>query len=335
MNIIRRMNAAANAIRRQRLAVAVLAVVLLAAVGLAHCRCTKSFIFVDGRRVVCVSSESDAARVLQQIKSSSGCNPAEVEFRQNVTVARAPRDAEPVSRHRALTIVRTAVSPVVCRWSIIVNGNPAVAVPDRKTAGEVLDLAKLKFGSLAKNLAEEPQFKENVKVDMAAVSPAIFRKSAQDALALLFEKQAPLVEDSVYVVQKGDVAGAIAARQGLSLDSLQAMNPGRDLERLQIGDRLRIKAAKVLPPKLTVIVRDLDIRTEAAPPPLRKVSSAALYVGKTTLVSPGKWGKRRVHVADIYENGRRTGSEVMDEEILESPSPRIVAVGIKPRPTWK
>jgi hypothetical protein len=332
---IRVLNAVANIIRRRRLAAGIAAAVMLLTIGLVHFRCTKSIISVDGKRVACLRSESDAHEVLRQIKSSSGCDPTEVEFRQNVLVERAPSDAQPVSRHRALTIVRTAVSPVVCRWSIIVDGRPVVAVPSRKTAGEVLDLAKLKFGQLAKNLAEEPQFKQNVKVDMAAVSPSIYRDNAEAALALVFEKPAPKLDDSVYVVQNGDMACSIAAHHDLTVDALQAANPGVDLVHLGIGDRLHMKAAKTTPPKLTVIVRDLDVRVEPAPPPIRRVSSAKLYVGKTSVVSPGKWGRRQVRTADIYENGRKVGSEVMQEETLDPPSPRIIAAGIKPRPTWK
>lgn len=323
-----------NSTRSQRLVAGISALVVLTGAGVIHSRCAKSVICVDGKRVVCLPSERAAEAVLQEIKSSSGCNPAEVEFKQHVTVARAPGDARPVSRHKALTIVRTAVSPIVCRWSIIVNGTPIVAVPNRKVAGEVLDLAKLKFGSLAKNLAEEPQFKENIKVDMAAISPSIYRDNAEKALALIFEKPAPKFDDTIYTVRKGDMACAIAARQGLTVDALQAMNPGVDLVHLQIGDRLRIKAAQAQKPKLTVVVRDLDVRVESTPPPLRRISSARLYVGKTSLISPGKWGKRKVRVADVYENGRKIGVEVLEEETIEAPSPRIIASGIKPRPTW-
>jgi LysM repeat protein len=324
----------ANSTRRQRLTAAVGAVVILLGVSFAHFRHAKSIICVDGKRVVCLPSEGEARKLLQEIKSSSGCNPDEVEFRQHVVVTQAPGDARPVSRHKALTLIRTAVSPIVCRWSIIVDGKPVVAVPSRKVAGEVLDLAKLKFGSLAKNLAEEPQFKENIKVDMAAVSPGIYRATADKALALVFEKPVAKFDDTIYVVRKGDVACAIASRNGITIDRLQAMNPGVDLVHLQIGDKLRMKAAQAQKPKLTVVVRDMDVRVESTPPPVRRVSSAKLYVGKTSLLSPGKWGKRKVRAADVYENGRKVGVEVLEEETIEAPSPRIIAAGIKPRPTW-
>jgi len=47
------------------------------------------------------------------------------------------------------------------------------------------------------------------------------------------------------------------------------------------------------------------------------------------VLDQGAPGRRIVRVATIYENGRKVGSEVMDEEVLREPSPRVLAVGIK------
>lgn len=47
----------------------------------------------------------------------------------------------------------------------------------------------------------------------------------------------------VHVVRKGETAGRIAAANGLSVSSLQALNPDRDLARLSIGTRLRVERA--------------------------------------------------------------------------------------------
>jgi len=64
---------------------------------------------------------------------------------------------------------------------------------------------------------------------------------------------------------------------------------------------------------------------------VQRVSSAQLYEGNSTVLSQGRAGERRVKVATVYENGRRTGSEILSEEILREPSPRRIAMGIKHR----
>ncbi len=230
-----------------------------------------------------------------------------------------------------MTRIRGVVSPVVPKWAILVDGKPAVAVPSRTAAGEVLDMAKLKFGKLAKNLVEEPQFKQKVSVDIVSVDPAIYRSSPQDAVDFLFAAPQPKSEDAVYVVKKGDLAGEIAARHGLKLKELWDMNAGTNLHHLQIGDKVRVKQTTNAAPKLTVVVRDQSERTESVPPPVQRVSSTNLYIGKSCQLSPGSAGRRRVKVATIYENGVRTGSEILQEETIHQPTPRTVAEGIKPR----
>ncbi|MCE5313669.1 MAG: G5 domain-containing protein [Armatimonadota bacterium] len=315
----------------ERIFIAVIAIILITAWGIGRIRGDKSMIVVDGRPVVCVPSEQEAKGVLQEVKRSTGCDPAEIEFKQEVRVASAPRDAHPVSRHKAVRVVRHAVSPVVPRWSVIVDGRPIVAVPDRKTAGDVLELAKMKFGQMAKNLAEEPQFKESVKVDVAAIDPALYCKTAEQAVKLIFHSPVPVRRDAIYVVENGDVASSIASRHGLSLAELESLNPGITLDRLQIGDKIRIKQTQAGKAKLTVVVRDQSERIESTRAPIQRVSSASLYTGKTVELSPGTSGKRQIKVATIYENGRKVGSEILEETVLRDPAPRRIAIGIKPR----
>ena len=304
--------------------------VVLLSWTIGHFANSKSLILVDGKPIVCVPSSRDADDILTSLKTRAGCDPSEVSFKQDVRVARAPENATPTSRNAAYRTVARIVCPVVPKWAIIVDGTPVVAVPNKATAGDVLEQAKLKYGQMAENLAEEPQFKENVIVDMTAVDPAIYRKNTAEAIKYLFSDSAPISRDAVYTVRKGDVAGAIAARCGVKLDDLIAMNPGRNLARLQIDDQIRVKMTTTKP-KLTVVVRDMIERTETAPPPIQRVSSSTLYQGKSYVISAGSHGRRKVRVETIYENGRKTGSEIVDEQILDAPTPRRIAIGIKPR----
>jgi hypothetical protein len=44
-----------------------------------------------------------------------------------------------------------------------------------------------------------------------------------------------------YTVQSGDTFGSIAAKEGISVEELQAMNPGVSSNTLRVGQRLRVK----------------------------------------------------------------------------------------------
>jgi LysM repeat protein len=46
---------------------------------------------------------------------------------------------------------------------------------------------------------------------------------------------------SFAVVQTGDTFGSIASRQGISVEQLQALNPGVSSTALQVGQKLRVK----------------------------------------------------------------------------------------------
>lgn len=315
----------------ERISFAVIAVILLTIWGIGRIHGDKSMIVVDGKPIVCVPSEQEAKGVLQEVKRKTGCDPAEIEFRQEVRVARAPRNARTVSRHMAVRVIQHVVSPVAPRWSVIVDGKPIVAVPDRKTAGEVLELAKMRFGQMVKNLVEEPQFKENVTVDVAAIDPALYCKTAEQAIKLIFDSREPIKKDAVYVVENGDVASSIASRNNLSLHELTLLNPGVKLDHLQIGDKIKIKQTQARKPGLTVIVRDQSDSVEEIPAPVQRVSSATLPAGKSVVLSPGTSGKRQVKIATIYENGSKTGREKLEETVLREPSPRRIATSIKSR----
>lgn len=288
----------------------------------------KSLILVDGKPVVCVPTAHEANDILARIKSRAGGDPSQISFRQDVRVARAPSTVQPTSRSEAYRTVLRYVSPVVAKWAIIVDGKPVVALPNKKIAGDVLEAAKMKYAAMVNNLAEEPQFKESVTVDIAAVDPSAYRKTAAEALKYLFSESAPISRDAIYTVQKGDIAGTIAEKCGIKVADLEAMNPRMNVARLQIGDRLRVKMTSTKP-KLTVVVRDVSERTQSTPAPIQRVSSTAMHGGKSVVLSPGRSGLSRVRVQTIYENGRRAGTEIVDEMIIRAPLPRRVAVGIR------
>ncbi|MGQ9456351.1 MAG: G5 domain-containing protein [Armatimonadota bacterium] len=292
----------------------------------------KAFVLVNGKPVACLASEKEAHELLRNLKSRSGCNPSEAQFKEDVVIARAPRDAKPVSRHRAENAIRNAISLAIYKWAITVDGKPVVAVPSRSTAGEVLELAKMRFGKLAKNLCEEPQFKEDVAVEYMLVPPNIYKKTPEEAVEYLFNTRDIQHKEDIYTVQSGDVASKIARRFGLTMEELCFLNPNKDLNHLQIGDKIQIKKPVRPSPKLTVIVRDQLERIEQIHPPVHRISSARLYAGKSVEISPGRPGMRKVKIATVYENGHKVGIEVLEEQILKEPIPRQIAEGIKPQP---
>ncbi|MFN7958256.1 MAG: M23 family metallopeptidase [Holophagaceae bacterium] len=53
-------------------------------------------------------------------------------------------------------------------------------------------------------------------------------------------------DGSVHVIKKGETAASVARANGLSLDELAALNPGKALSRLSIGTRLNLRSPRSL-----------------------------------------------------------------------------------------
>jgi hypothetical protein len=218
------------------------------------------------------------------------------------------------------------------KHAVLVDGVPVAAVDSEEQAGAVLEAAKEKYGSMARDLMEEPQFKQDVKAEKMAVDLALYRPTVEEALDALLSGGGGGAGggSGVCVVTSGDVAGKIAQDHRMTLSELQALNPGRNLDKLQIGDQLKVsKSSGSSKPRLTVVVRSRESKTERIPYQTETVSSVRLHTGQQTELSPGSDGLRQVVLAATYENGIRTGSEVVEETIVRNSVPRRVAIGIR------
>ena len=288
-------------------------------------------ITADGKALAYVATYESAEHVINQVKGAvAGSKPSEVSFKESVEIKKAPADAQIVPEGDAIKSVLGKLTLQVEKYAILVEGVPAVAVDSEEDAAAVLEAAKAKFGSMVSNLMEEPQFKEQVDVQKMPVDLALYKPKQEDALEELLSGGSG--GSGVYVVAPGDVASRIAARLGMALSELESLNPGKNLARLQIGDELRVsKTADKNKRRLTIIVRNRETKTETIPYRTESISSVKMPAGKEAELSPGRNGSRQVVLATSYENGVRVGSEVIEETIIRNPTPRRVAVGIKPR----
>lgn len=286
-------------------------------------------ILADGKPIACVKTSDAAAKVIDQIKGAvAGAKPSEVSFRQKIEVRKTDRDAHVLSVNDAVRAALEKLTLRVSKYAILVEGVPVVAVDSQETAGEVLEAAKERYGSLVEHLMEEPRFKEQVDVREMSVDLDIYRPTVERALEDLLRGKG--VSEGVYVVASGDVASKIATRLGMTMSDLEGLNPGKNLHRLQIGDKLKVsRNSDTKKPGLTVIVLDSEEKTEEIRYRTESVSSVKMKAGKEAELSPGRNGLRHVVIATTYENGVRTGADVVEETIIRNAVPRRVSIGIR------
>lgn len=93
--------------------------------------------------------------------------------------------------------------------------------------------------------------------------------------------QAKPADASVHVIRKGETAAAVARANDLSLSELGALNPGRNLSRLAIGDRLKVRTGPAAPP--AAVAAAAIIAPAAAPRPALAALPASPVIGSAPM----------------------------------------------------
>ena len=139
------------------------------------------------------------------------------------------------------------------------------------------------------------------------------------------------VGEETYTVQRGDTWSKISARNGMTNDELLALNPGYNIDRINIGDELVL--SKEIP-YLTVKVIERQNYVEEVNYDINYVDDPSMYQGDTRVIDPGAYGTADI-VADVeYVNGIETERTVLSQVMLTEPKTETRARGTKERPSW-
>lgn len=138
-------------------------------------------------------------------------------------------------------------------------------------------------------------------------------------------------EEVTYEVKKGDTWSEIANSHGLTSQELLALNPGYNIDKLQIGEVLTLAASV---PYLTLTVVEQERYVEDVPYDIEYTDSANLYKGDYKVISAGQYGAADVVANVTYVNGEETERTVLSSVTLREPVTEQQLRGTKERPTW-
>ncbi|MBP3039242.1 M23 family metallopeptidase [Bacillaceae bacterium Marseille-Q3522] len=234
--------------------------------------------------------------------------------------------------------------------AIIIDGTPAVYLPNKEMAENVIKQIKLQYVSekeleeLESRLNQDnndslPPLEENqsrildvtfskkVSISTEKASPKnIF--SIEQAVSLL--KKGTL-EEKKYKVKEGDVLGKIANDYGLKLQELLILNPELTAESiLHIDQEINITAIK---PFIDVIITREVNKKETIPYAQETVEDNTLLKGETKLQQEGKNGEKIKLAVITEQNGQAINEEVKQEQILLEPVSQITLKGTKVIPS--
>ena len=207
-------------------------------------------IYVDGKQVAVTPNRPTAAAILAEARKQESNNLSDaVRFKQQVEIRKAGWRTEPDGLIAALMAVEAVTTVQVRVPAIFIDGTPIIGTPDKLTAEKILDEVKMRYARQIESLYDEPRFKEKVSIGREWLSTPRVCRTVQEGADALTQ---PIGKPTVHKVERGELAVTIARKYKLPLSELQKLNPGRSLDKLQIGDYLRVSPGD---PPVTVIVR--------------------------------------------------------------------------------
>lgn len=170
-------------------------------------------------------------------------------------------------------------------------------------------------------------FVEGVEIRECDLPVEEFTNLADVALLLNSEKDGEVT----YTVKQGDCWSVIAQDHNMTSGDLLRLNPGYDIDWLQIGDELIISNAV---PYLTVRATQMEYYEEDIPYEIEYRDDNTMWEGDTKVISKGEYGKADTVAKVTYEGVTEIEREIISQDIFLEPVTEIQARGTKERPSW-
>lgn len=213
------------------------------------------------------------------------------------------------------------VTPAYCLY---VDGEYIGATPYEGALEELL--ANLKEDATNENTIS-CEFAEDVEIRQEYVPSEEIMNLGYLAEMLYSTKSAEVT----YEVKKGDTWSEIANSHGLTSKELLALNPGYNIDKLQIGEVLTLSASV---PYLTMTVVQQERYVDEVNYDIVYTDSANMYKGDYKVTSPGQYGAADVVANVTYVNGEETERTILSSVTLREPVTEQRLQGTKDRPTW-
>ena len=250
-------------------------------------------IVIGGTSIANLGSRAAAEEALSQAKRSKadGIATGRLRFTEPVTLRRADTGSAISGFQQAVEAVQQAAGVEAEVYAIAVDGVPVVGLRSEKDAQKALDLVKAYY-ERGRTLVGASSFKGKVFISKQFINTEGFCESPESARDALTTASEPAVTHTVAIGDRGE---GIAERYDLTLDQLEEMNPGKDIDRLELGDVLVIERAEY---PITVVNKAMVNTTVQITPP----REAAARIGR-----------RVVKMMVTYENGEPVAQDVISQ----------------------
>ena len=196
-----------------------------------------------------------------------------------------------------------------------------------QTAGAFEDLLDQVSAPYRNENTVSISFVENVQIIECDLPVDSFTNLADVALLLTSTKAGEVT----YTVKKGDCWSVIAQDHDMTSKELLALNPGYDMDKLQIGDVLIISNAV---PFLTVVVTQMEYYIADVTYEIEYIDDPNMWQGDTAIVSKGVYGTADTSALVTYRGATEIEREIVTQTIITEPVTQVERRGTAERPSW-
>ncbi len=164
------------------------------------------------------------------------------------------------------------------------------------------------------------EFVESITITSATVSTDEVVEVDDAVSEVLKETE----ENTIYTVVKGDTLSAIAAKYGLTVAEIVALNNLSDQDYINIGDQLIVT---VPTPEVSVLVCEKQTYDESYYADVQYVYDSTKYSTYSTTVQAAVAGTRNVVAIVTYKNGVEVSREIISSTVITEPVAQIICVG--------
>lgn len=284
-------------------------------------------VLFNGVELATVSSEEEAQAARLAVERSISdvvgyqytVSDSVVSYATHLTARSAVTDVETLE-----TALSDSLNMVEHGYALYVDG---AFIGATQTEGAYEELLEQVSAAYRNENTVSLSFVEDISIQEGDYSVDRFTNLADTALLLNSTKTGEVT----YTVEAGDCWSMIAQDHDLTSKELETLNPGYDIDKLQIGDVLLISRSV---PYLTVVATQMEYYTTQVPYEIEYVDDDSMWQGDTRVLTKGVYGSADVEAKVTYQGAEEVERVVITETITTQPTTEIQARGTKERPSW-
>ncbi|MBR2132987.1 MAG: M23 family metallopeptidase [Oscillospiraceae bacterium] len=288
---------------------------------------TATTVTFDGVELATVASEEEAVAARMSVERSISdvvgyeytLEDSKVSYSTGLTHRSAVENGEKLAE-----ALNSQLDVVEHGYALYIDGNFVGATQTQGAFEELLDQVSSPYRN---ENTVSISFVEDVEIIECDMAVDQFTNLADVALLLNSTKEGEVT----YTVEKGDCWSLIAQDHNMTSKELLALNPGYDMDKLQIGDVLVISTAV---PYLTVLATQMEYYVAEVPYEVEYVDDDSMWQGDTKTISKGAYGTADIAARVTYQGAVELERVIESQTVLTEPVTEVQARGTKVRPSW-